>query len=377
MHRSRIGTKRAISELPSASMLLFAVAIMGIGLLAWSNTTFLTQQDAINSQYAGILNKLNEDVFIENVWFVGASNLTKAVHIYATNIGSVGLTISEIKFVVPSNGTTLKSFTSTDDAIKQKNSLLIEHAYAWQDDTLVDLIVTTTRGSAFKTQLVTPQCIDEDGDGILGCVDNCPYVVNPAQTDTNSDGVGDACDADNDGIRDSVENAVGGTGIDVPNGQVTYAILFPSGVIEIKVKDNPSGQEFTFWLPSGTQTSGPGDEIKLEINPDDDEPKALTKKAILPAGQTKKLTLPIPTGLDPGNLICIFDFPEDSKLEIKKSSCSFDLPIPNTVGLPGFSAINPDTGLVNTVIRNSDGTVTISGLKHTFVSFLPGDDLNE
>jgi len=377
MHRSRIGTKRAISELPSASMLMFAVAIMGIGLLAWSNTTFLTQQEAMNSQYAGILNKLNEEVFIENVWFVGASNLTKAIHIYATNIGSVGLTITEIKFVVPSNGTTLKSFTSTDDAIKQKNSLLIEHAYAWQDDTLVDLIVTTTRGSAFKTQLVTPQCIDEDGDGILGCVDNCPYVVNPAQTDTNSDGVGDACDADNDGIRDSVENAVGGTGIEAPTGQVIYAIMFPSGVIEIKVKDSVSGQEFTFWLPSGTQTSGPGDAITVEINPDLNEPQAVVKKAILPAGKTKKLTLPIPTGGDPGNLICISDFPYDSKLEIKKSSCSFDILIPIAVGLPGFSATNPDTGLVNTLVRNSDGTVTISGLNNTIVSFLSDDDLNE
>ena len=377
MHRSRIGTKRAISELPSASMLLFAVAVMGIGLLAWSNTTFLTQQDAINSQYSDILNKLNEEIFVENVWFVGASDQTRAVQIYATNIGSVGLTISEIKFVVPSNGTTLKSFTSTDDAIKQKNSLLIEHAYAWQDDTLVDLIVTTTRGSTFKTQLVTPQCIDEDGDGISGCVDNCPYVVNPAQTDTNSDGVGDACDADNDGIRDSIENSVGGTGIEAPTGQVTYAIQFPSGVIEIKVKDSVSGQEFIFWLPSGTITSGPGDAITVEINPDLNEPQAVVKKAILPAGKTKKLTLPIPTGGDPGNLICISDFPQDSKLEIKKSSCTFDILIPITVGLPGFSATNPDTGLVNTLVRNSDGTVTISGLKHTFVSFLPDNDMNE
>ena len=119
---------------------------------------------------------------------------------------------------------------------------------------------------------------------------------------------------------------------------------------------------------SGTQTSGPGDAITVEINPDLNEPQAVVKKAILPAGKTKKLTLPIPTGGDPGNLICISDFPQDSKLEIKKSSCTFDITIPATVGSPGNSAFNPDTGLLNTVIRNSDGTVTISGLKHTFVT---------
>jgi len=34
---------------------------------------------------------------------------------------------------------------------------------------------------------------DFDGDGVTSCTDNCPLVSNPAQTDTDSNGVGDAC----------------------------------------------------------------------------------------------------------------------------------------------------------------------------------------
>ncbi len=34
---------------------------------------------------------------------------------------------------------------------------------------------------------------DNDGDGILSAVDNCPGVFNPGQEQTNNKGVGDAC----------------------------------------------------------------------------------------------------------------------------------------------------------------------------------------
>jgi hypothetical protein len=39
---------------------------------------------------------------------------------------------------------------------------------------------------------------DPDGDGVT-CSDNCPNTPNPAQTDINNDGIGDACQSDQDG----------------------------------------------------------------------------------------------------------------------------------------------------------------------------------
>jgi len=57
-----------------------------------------------------------------------------------------------------------------------------------------------------------PACpIDTDSDGVSDATDNCPKTPNPDQTDTDNNGVGDACeiltiDTDNDGVIDSLDN---------------------------------------------------------------------------------------------------------------------------------------------------------------------------
>ncbi|WGH74680.1 thrombospondin type 3 repeat-containing protein [Tenacibaculum tangerinum] len=48
---------------------------------------------------------------------------------------------------------------------------------------------------------------DEDGDGILNGVDNCPTTANPDQADVDNNGIGDVCqDTDEDGILDINDN---------------------------------------------------------------------------------------------------------------------------------------------------------------------------
>ena len=213
--------------------------------------------------------------------------------------------------------------------------------------------------------------VDGDGDGISDDVDNCPLVSNVSQTDSNSDGVGDACDADSDGIRDSIESIVGGSGIDAPGGQVTFAFMFLDGTIKITVKDPVGSQEFTFTFPPGTSTAS---TINLVITPHNNKPGATTENAVLPGGLTKKVTLPIPQS-GPSDSVCITDISPDAITDLDKLQfCTFGILIPTTIGPPGNSDTNPDTGLTNTLINNGDNTVTVSGLKHTFVTMMNNND---
>jgi hypothetical protein len=55
---------------------------------------------------------------------------------------------------------------------------------------------------------VIAEVIDSDLDGVPDANDNCPTVANADQTDTDHDGLGNACDADddNDGVADGPDN---------------------------------------------------------------------------------------------------------------------------------------------------------------------------
>ena len=53
--------------------------------------------------------------------------------------------------------------------------------------------ITKAEGELFAVELV-----DLDADGLFDFLDNCVAVANPAQLDTNSDGIGNACDPDID-----------------------------------------------------------------------------------------------------------------------------------------------------------------------------------
>ncbi len=88
---------------------------------------------------------------------------------------------------------------------------------SWEEVDAVELrgmgrLGMTTTGIISVTVQADNAAPDSDGDGHGDDVDNCPADANPAQTDTDQDTIGDACDSDddNDGLPDLYESAHSG-----------------------------------------------------------------------------------------------------------------------------------------------------------------------
>ncbi len=147
MHRSRIGTKRALSEIPSAVMLIFAVAVLGIFLVTWSEQSLNLSAMKLTDSYDNKINRLSEEISIENVWFGTGSS--KFVNVTLTNISAIGITLTEIELV---NSTKTHTIT-TNQNLLPGDTYSIEEVYVWTSDDPVDVTVITARENHFKTQV--------------------------------------------------------------------------------------------------------------------------------------------------------------------------------------------------------------------------------
>ena len=148
MHRYRIGTKRALSELPSAAILMFAVAVLGIFLVTWSNQTLSLGAIELTDTFDNSVNRISEELLIEQVWF-GTGSTSKFVNVTMSNIGSIGITITEIEFV---NSTVTHTITLNQNLFPDQ-TYSIEEDYVWTSGTAVDVTVTTARTNVIKTQV--------------------------------------------------------------------------------------------------------------------------------------------------------------------------------------------------------------------------------
>jgi archaellum component FlaF (FlaF/FlaG flagellin family) len=150
----RLGKRKAISNVVTTAMLLAAVSTLGVFVLVWSSTSLMQEKQEMERVFSTQINKLNEDVIFENVWFV--TSPTKKVNVTVTNAGSLGTNVTQINFINSTNYSQLKGSTYTDGGLLPYKSLSKNITYSWTSGKKFNVEVITGRGNIFTTQVTPP-----------------------------------------------------------------------------------------------------------------------------------------------------------------------------------------------------------------------------
>lgn len=146
--------RRALATVVSTGILLSAVAIMGSMLTAWSNSIFATEQEELNTVYADGVNKLNEFLVIEHVWFGNKTDIpNKFINLTISNVGNNGLNVTKITL---NNSIDRTDLIVTDGGIVQKDDLSKVVKYNWTTTDPIQVSIITEKGSLYQTYVMGP-----------------------------------------------------------------------------------------------------------------------------------------------------------------------------------------------------------------------------
>jgi hypothetical protein len=111
---------------------------------------------------------------------------------------------------LPEGGTTgsLQEYDPATDTWQQLEELTVARTTLGVASANGKIYAVGGSNSSGRLAILEVFSFDADGDGFDDGLDNCPAQSNPDQTNTDGDGQGDACDADddNDGVPDASDN---------------------------------------------------------------------------------------------------------------------------------------------------------------------------
>ncbi|NIP61373.1 MAG: hypothetical protein GWN01_14105 [Nitrosopumilaceae archaeon] len=148
----KITHRRGLASIVTSAILLSSIAILGVGLVGWSNSNLNSHQNNLENTFSQNINKLNEHLVIEKVWFGGTSP-NKFVNVTVTNTSNIGLNVTDIQFVNSTDSSKIVTISVADGGLKNSESYSSNVDYEWVDDKEFDILITTSRDSQFRMQV--------------------------------------------------------------------------------------------------------------------------------------------------------------------------------------------------------------------------------
>jgi hypothetical protein len=145
-------SRRGITTVVTSAILLTTVALMGSGVVAWANSNLFGHEHALESIYSTNVNKINEYLTVENIWFGGTAP-NQFVNITMNNPSTIGLNVTQIQL---KTATTNFNQQFISKSVFPKHSTSIQFLYPYASKIPINIYITTSRGSIFTTQALSP-----------------------------------------------------------------------------------------------------------------------------------------------------------------------------------------------------------------------------
>lgn len=146
--------RRALSTVVTTAIMLTAVAVIGTGVVTWSNYNLRTFENNLITSASNNTNQISEIPIIENVVFVPYIVIppNQYVNTTITNIGTIGLTVKTITITDPTH---VISYPIVSGNINPKSSKLFSNQFPYTQGVPITIQVITARGTIISTQAVS------------------------------------------------------------------------------------------------------------------------------------------------------------------------------------------------------------------------------
>jgi archaellum component FlaF (FlaF/FlaG flagellin family) len=145
--------RRGLATIITSAIMMSAVVMMGSAGVVWSQTSLAVQQADMANTASNYMNKLNESLVFEYVYC--ASDPCDQINVVLTNVGHVGLDVSELTISEKMSGFS-KIQLVTNGQITPQNSIEITvNDAGFSSYGVLDVMVKTNRGNIIQTQTNT------------------------------------------------------------------------------------------------------------------------------------------------------------------------------------------------------------------------------
>ena len=153
MNLKQARKRRALATVITSAIMMSAVTVMGGAGVVWSQTSLNSQQIEMTDTVDDYLNKINESLMFEYVYC--NSDPCDTIIVVLTNVGDVGVDVSEIKFYDKISGFSKTHSLSKGQIMFDGSISVVINDSSFQYYDVLDVSAYTTRGNIIQTQIHT------------------------------------------------------------------------------------------------------------------------------------------------------------------------------------------------------------------------------